>query len=75
MIKITDIGSREIYINVDLIEKITTTPTTLLSLLNGTNILVKDTPDEIVSRIIDFRKQCNDKTSIEINNNSGNLTI
>lgn len=70
MIKITDVGGHEMFINIDLFEKIISTPDTLIFLLNGTKILVKETPDEIVRRIIDFRKQCNEKLSVEIINNT-----
>lgn len=70
MIKITDVGGHEMFINIDLFEKIISTPDTLIFLLNGTKILVKESPEELVRRIIEFRKQCNENLSVEIINSS-----
>ncbi len=59
-------GGRAIYLNIDLIERIMSSPDTIITLLNGTTILAKESPEEIVAGIAAFRKQCNDKSSIEI---------
>ena len=66
MVKITDVGGHVMYINLDLIEKITTIPDTLISLLNGTKIMIKESPEEIIERIVQFRRRCNDKVNIEV---------
>ena len=47
MIPITDIGGHRVFVNCDLIERITTTPDTLVVLMTGTNILAKEKPEEI----------------------------
>lgn len=66
MLKITDLGGREIYLNIDLIEKISGGADTVITLLNGTNIVAKERPEELVGRIAAFKRLCNDRASIEI---------
>jgi len=66
VVKITDIGGRTVFLNIDIIERITSSPHTIISLLNGTTILAKETPEEIVARIAEFRRLCNEKSSLEI---------
>ena len=58
MIKITDVGGNEKYINCDMIERIEAVPDTLLVLSNGHNFIVHETPEEVISRIIAFKKCC-----------------
>ena len=66
MLKITELGGRESYLNIDLIERISGGADTLISLLNGTNIIAKERPEELIERIVEFKRRCNDKCSIEI---------
>ena len=58
MIKITDVSGKEKYLNCDLIEKIEIIPDTLLVLFNGKSFIVKESPDEIIDRIAEFKKRC-----------------
>ena len=66
MLRITDLGGREIHLNIDLIERISGGADTVITLLNGTNIVAKERPEELVGRIVDFKRLCNDRASIEI---------
>ena len=66
MVRITDMGGRVIYLNIDLIERIMSSPHTIITLLNGNTILAKETPEEIVAEIAEFRRKCNDKSHLEI---------
>ncbi|MDD3117804.1 MAG: flagellar FlbD family protein [Victivallales bacterium] len=58
MIKVTDVGGKEKYINCELIEKIELIPDTLLVLVNGHNFIVSESPDEVIRKIIEFKRQC-----------------
>lgn len=58
MIKITDVSGKEKYLNCDLIEKIEIIPDTLLVLFNGKSFIVKESPDEIIDRIAEFKRRC-----------------
>ena len=64
MIKITDVGGNEKYINCDLIERIEVIPDSLLVLVNGHNVIVKDKADDVIERIVAFRRSCNETANL-----------
>ena len=43
-------------VNSDLIEHIESTPDTIISLTNGQKLVVSETVDEVVERVIEFRR-------------------
>jgi len=57
MINCSDLHDRPLYINPDLLERIEITPDTQLVFVNGKRTYVKETPEEIVERIVAFRKR------------------
>lgn len=57
MIKVTRLNGKEYYINFDLIETIEETPDTVLTLRDGKKYVVSETTDEILNRIIDFKRK------------------
>ena len=56
MIRLTRINHVPLVLNADLIEHIEVTPDTVISLTNGQKFLVLESADEVVSRVIDFRR-------------------
>ena len=56
MIRVTKLNDQEIIINDDLIEFIESTPDTIISLIDGKKIMVREAPDEIIKRVAVFRK-------------------
>lgn len=56
MIQLTRINRAPVVLNSDLIEHIETTPDTVISLTNGQKLLVLEPVDQIVERIIAFRR-------------------
>jgi flagellar protein FlbD len=56
MINLTRINRVPLVLNSDLIEYIEKTPDTVVSLTNGLKLLVLESPDEIVGRVVEFRK-------------------
>ena len=58
MIQLTRINRSSLILNADLIEHLQSTPDTLITLTNGHNYLVLETPSEIVDRIVQFRREC-----------------
>lgn len=56
MINLTRINRVPLVLNSDLIEYIEKTPDTVVSLTNGLKLLVLESPDEIVDRVIGFRR-------------------
>lgn len=57
MITCSDLHDRPMYINPDLLERIEVTPDTQLVFINGKRTYVKETPEEIVERIVAFRQR------------------
>jgi flagellar protein FlbD len=56
MIHLTRLNQLPVVVNSDLIEHIEMNPDTVLALANGQKILVRETADEIIERIIRFRQ-------------------
>jgi flagellar protein FlbD len=56
MIRVTRLNSESILLNSDLIEFVESTPDTVLKLTSGQRLLVRESPEEIVARIVQFRK-------------------
>lgn len=56
MIHLTRINRVPIVLNSDLIEHVEATPDTVISLVTGQKILVLESPAEIVSRVVQFRR-------------------
>lgn len=57
MIRVTRLNHEPIVVNADLIEYIETTPDTVISLTTGEKFMVLESPDEVVSRVIEFGRQ------------------
>ncbi|MDR1663308.1 MAG: flagellar FlbD family protein [Clostridiales bacterium] len=57
MISVTKLNDREIVINAGLIELIESTPDTTITMTTGRKIIVRETVDEVVSRVILYNKQ------------------
>lgn len=56
MIRLTRLDDREFIINSDLIEFIEAMPNTVLTLRTEKKIIVKESLDEVLSKIIDFKR-------------------
>jgi flagellar protein FlbD len=57
MILVTRLDDSELIINSDMIEFIEQTPDTIVTLSDGKKILTKQTPDELIDMIVDFRQR------------------
>ncbi|MCP5027988.1 MAG: flagellar FlbD family protein [Actinomycetia bacterium] len=55
MIRVSRLNGVALGLNADLIERIEQTPDTVVTLVDGKKLLVADTPDEIIERVIQFR--------------------
>jgi len=56
LIRLTRIKGEEFILNSDLIEHVEAIPDTVIALVNGQRFRVVETPDEVVSRVIAFRR-------------------
>ena len=57
MIHLTRINHASVVLNSDLIEHIDTTPDTVIALTTGQKIVVLESADEVIRRVIDFRRR------------------
>jgi flagellar protein FlbD len=57
MIKVTLINDTAIALNSDLIEVIEATPDTIISLTTGKKMIVRESVDDVIDRIIGFRRR------------------
>jgi len=55
MILLRRLNGTDIGVNADLIERVESTPDTVLTLIDGTKYIVGESAEEVVARIIEFR--------------------
>jgi flagellar protein FlbD len=66
MISLTRINRSSLILNSDLIEHIQATPDTVITMTNGHNYTVLETPETIVERIADYRRLCSGRASAQV---------
>ena len=57
MIRLTRLNLAPMVLNSDLIEHIDVTPDTVITLTTGQILRVRETADEVVARIVEFRRR------------------
>jgi flagellar protein FlbD len=57
MIHVTKLNNEKCIVNSDLIELIEITPDTLLTLTTGRKLMIRESSDEVVERIIAYREK------------------
>lgn len=57
MIKIVGLDSKEYVINADHIEKLEEIPESVITLINGKKYLVKESNDEIIRKVIEYKRK------------------
>jgi len=62
MIKTIRLNGKELVINAELVQFIEETPDTMITLTSREKIMVKDSIDEIISKIIDYQRLIRSKT-------------
>jgi flagellar protein FlbD len=56
MIRLTRISHASVVLNSDLIEHIESTPDTVISLTTGQKVVVLESIDEVIRRVVEFRR-------------------
>ena len=56
MIRVTRLDGSSIVVNVDLVQWIEQTPDTVLSLVSGEKLLVRESPERLVAGAIAFKR-------------------
>lgn len=57
MIQLTRLNGQAIMVNADLIECVEPTPDTVITLVSGNKLIVRDSMDDIQRLIIDFKRK------------------
>ena len=57
MIKLTRLNDSQIYVNPHQIEFMESTPDTIIRMLSDRKIIVKEDCEEVINKIINYRKQ------------------
>jgi flagellar protein FlbD len=57
MIALTRLNGKPVMVNADLIESIEPTPDTVITLTSGNKLIVRDTPEEIQAKIVDYQRR------------------
>ena len=56
MIQLTRLNNKALMVNSDLIKFVEQSPDTLVTLITGEKIVVLERPEQVLERIIDFRR-------------------
>jgi flagellar protein FlbD len=57
MIELTKLHNEKIVVNADLIEFVEATPDTLISTTTGKKVMVKETVQEVVDRVVAYKQR------------------
>ena len=57
MIEVTRLNGTTVLINSDLIETVEETPDTVITLTTGTKYVVKESCEEIVNKVIEYKRK------------------
>ncbi len=56
MIRVTRLNGSELVINADLIEFVEAIPDTIISLVTGKKIMIKETTEDVISKVAEFKR-------------------
>jgi len=56
MIQLTRLNNTRLAVNSDLIKYVEQAPDTVITLLNGEKLLVRETTEQIIERVLNFRR-------------------
>lgn len=56
MIKLTRFDGTNFVVNVDIIQYLESTPDTIITLNTGDKLMVKETVDQVIEKVIEFKR-------------------
>jgi len=56
MIQLTKLNNQPFAVNADLIKFVEQAPDTVLTLISGEKIVVRETAEEVIRRVVEFRR-------------------
>lgn len=57
MIVLTRLNDRTVVLNAELIKMIEATPDTLVTMVNGDTIMVRESVDDVVAKAVDYQRR------------------
>ncbi len=57
MIMLTRLNQAQVVINAELIKMVEATPDTLITLVNGDHLMVRESVEQVVERAVDYARQ------------------
>jgi flagellar protein FlbD len=64
MVKVTKINGAPLVINAELVETIEFTPDTIVTLTTGKKVILKDSVDDLIQRIVEYRRTVLDRLTV-----------
>lgn len=64
MITLHKLNGTEIVLNAELIESLEVGPETVVSLATGNRFLVRESADEVVQKVLEYRKKVNAESKV-----------
>ncbi len=58
MIRLTRLNEKEFVVNADLIKFAEKTPDTIITLTTQEKVVVRESIDEVIRRVIEYKRQC-----------------
>jgi flagellar protein FlbD len=57
MVRVTRLNGAEIVVNASVIESLESTPDTVIRLLNGQRLAVRETVDEVIAKVTSYQRE------------------
>lgn len=64
MICVTRLNGTPLMVNAELIETVEKTPDTVVSLATGNRYVVRETVEEVVAKVVEYRRRVNAERSV-----------
>jgi len=64
MIRLRRLNKEEFILNADYIETLEATPDTVVTLLSGKKLMVKNSIEDIINQVIAYRRNCNQSMKV-----------
>jgi len=61
MIQLKRLNGKEFGLNAELIEQIESTPDTVITLTTGNNIVVQETVEEVIGKVLEYKRNISPK--------------
>ena len=58
MVKITRLNGSILVVNADMIEFLEATPDTIVTLTTGRKVVAKESIDELIDKVVEYKKRC-----------------